>query len=207
MASRVAKIRTPFWHSDATRIDGEPTLAVQCALEEFDRHNWEAERIWGVDRLPSLISIETRLSWWQGRAMLDTAIRDNNAVMVTALVENMVKGMHQMITEAEAAGYAPLSPDIWEAPLSDGRILQIVRTFPAACYQPDDRNVLLWTIEDVARMVDQHDAINMIKDAFPGATITDVRVTVAKEGKLPQEDLTHSPISTVPRSSTPIRDR
>jgi hypothetical protein len=56
-------------------------------------------------------------------------------------------------------------------------------------------------------MVDRYDAINMIKDAFPGATITDVKATGANEGELPQEDLTHPPISTVPRSSTPIRDR
>jgi len=90
----------------AIQIDGEPPLAVQCALEEFDRHNWEAERIWGVDRLPSLVSIETRLCWWQGRAMLDTAIRDNNAIMVTALVENMVKDAFPgaTITDVKATG-------------------------------------------------------------------------------------------------------
>ena len=158
------------------RLPDESSLAVQSAVQGYDRHIWEAERTWGVDRLPSLVSDDTRQRWWTGVGMLNTAIRDNNAVMVKALVDNMIVGLQKMISEAEAAGYGPLAPDIWESALSDGRVLRLVRSFPGPSYQPDGRDVILWTLEDVARLVDKQDAINKIKEMFPGAEITDVRI-------------------------------
>ena len=108
--------------------------------------------------------------------MLNTAIRDNNAVMVSAIVDNMLVGLQQMVAEAKAAGYGPLDPDIWEAPLLDGRILRLVRSFPSSSCVPDNRDVILWTLEDVARMVEKQESINLIKQIFPGAEISDVRI-------------------------------
>jgi hypothetical protein len=178
MKSRVIKSKIAFWVADQDRLPGEPSLAVQSAIEDYDRQIWEAERIWGVDRLPSLVSDDTRQRWWTGIAMLNTAIRDNNAVMVKALVDNMIVGLQKMILEAETAGYKPLAPDIWEAPLSDGRVLQIVRNFPIGSYQPDNRNLLVWPLEDVARLIEHQEAINTVKKIFPGATITDIREKV-----------------------------
>ena len=175
MKSRVTKSKVPFWMPDQYRLPDEPSLAVQSAVQGYDRHIWEAERTWGVDRLPSLVSDDTRQRWWTGVGMLNTAIRDNNAVMVKALVDNMIVGLQKMISEAEDAGYGPLAPDIWESALSDGRVLRLVRSFPGPSYQPDGRDVILWTLEDVARLVDKQDAINKIKEMFPGAEITDVR--------------------------------
>jgi len=175
MKSRVTKSKVPFWMPDQHRLPDEPSLAVQSAVEGYDRHIWETERTWGVDRLPSLVSDDTRQRWWTGVGMLNTAIRDNNAVMVKALVDNMIVGLQKMISEAEDAGYGPLAPDIWESALSDGRVLRLVRSFPGPSYQPDSRDVILWTLEDVARLVDKQDAINKIKEMFPGAEITDVR--------------------------------
>jgi len=175
MKSRVTKSKVPFWIADQHRFTDEPSLAVQSAVEGYDRHIWETERIWGVDRLPSLVSNDTRQRWWTGVAMLDSSIRDNNAVMVSAIVDNLIIGLQKMVAEAEAAGYGPLEPDIWEAPLSDGRVLCLVRSFPSSSYRADGRDVVLWTLEDVARMIDKQESINRIKEMFPGAEITDVR--------------------------------
>lgn len=176
MKSRVTKSKVPFWMPDQNRLPDEPSMAVQSAVEGYDRHIWEVERIWGVDRLPSLVSDDTRQRWWTGVSMLNTAIRDNNVVMVSAIVDNMLVGLQQMVAEAKAAGYGPLDPDIWEAPLLDGRILRLVRSFPSSSCVPDNRDVILWTLEDVARMVEKQESINLIKQIFPGAEISDVRI-------------------------------
>ena len=174
MAPRVMKIQTPFSYSNDIRTEDEPSFEVQCAVQEFDRHVWDIERVWGVDRLPALVSSETRQKWWMGISMLNDAIRSNNASAVTALVPNMISGLNSMIKEALALGYGPQSPDVWEAPLSDGRVFQISRAFPSTSYRPDSREIIHWSLEEVARMVEKQDLINKIKDTFPGATISNV---------------------------------
>ena len=151
------------------------TRQVQSALTDFDRLVWEAERIWGVDRLPYLVSDELRQKWWGGIDRLNQAIRDNEPVMVRALVKNMIKGLAMLIAAAEQAGQLPLTPDIWETPLADGRVLRLVRGNPENSYRTDDRNVLVWSLEEVARLVGQNDVINRAKELFPGAVISAVR--------------------------------
>jgi len=169
--SRSIKFDTPFrWH-DKYRQTDEPSQAVQCALQDYHRDLWEVERIWGVDRLPALVGVGTRKKWWAAVSALYEALRANDEYRVLELVQNLQKGLTMLVEEAEAAGYGPLDLDIWEAPMSDGKILQIVRTFPADTYQPRDTEILIWTLEDVVKLIEAQTVINHVKKQFPGATI------------------------------------
>ena len=171
MKSRSIKFDTPLRYPDKYRQTDEPSQAVQCALQDYHRDLWEVERIWGVDRLPGLVGVGTRKKWWAAVAALYEAVRANDEDRVLELVQNLQKGLTKLVEEAEAAGYGPLDPDIWETPMSGGKILQIVRTFPADTFQPRDSEVLMWTLEDVAKLIEAQTVINQIKEQFPGAII------------------------------------
>jgi hypothetical protein len=149
---------------------------IQAAVWDFDRDICEAEKTWGVDRLPYLVSDTTRERWWRAVAALNDAIEAQDDEKVRSMVDNLRRGIARLIEEATAAGQKPLEPETWETPLPGGRVLRIVRTWPEHAAPVDKRpGVVTWSIEEVARVLDNLPALNAVKDTFPGAAVAAVR--------------------------------
>lgn len=162
------------------------TRALVAVDEEFRR----SEGKWGVGRLERLISHGTlaayRRGWDRYREIL-------NAGDVDGLEEHapkMVAALRYMDAEAERAGHGPLAPEAWEAPLADGSVLVVVRTTAEAHAvlaasegrlppdlavtirnQHEGRRLSVWTLAEIARLIDAHGSVAAVKDAFPGARI------------------------------------
>lgn len=162
-----------------------PTLAtdlvarkVEAAVWDFDREIKKAEADWGVDRLPYLVDAKRREAWWAGMEDLNQAIMANDPELVRQNVDNMTIGICMLIKAAEKAGEMPLVADQWETPLKDGRVLRIVRCWPEnSCRFDDARGVVVWTLEEVARIIEDKFVVNAVKEAWPGAVVTAVRNT------------------------------
>lgn len=169
----------------------EPGLAtdikrsrVQSAVWEYDRVIAETEKVWGVDRLPYLVSPETRERWWRAVDALNEAIKANDPDKVVGLVDNLVRGVRKLVDEAKARGAEPLSPDVWEGTMSTGRKFRIVRAWPEHAARYDDgQEVTTFTLEEVGRILDDHyHAVVRVKDQWPGAVVVDKpRSAIAEE--------------------------
>lgn len=176
MTRRVAKPTKPdaIWQPDLAR--DLVKSRVQSAVWDYDQATDKVEKVWGADRLPYLVSDPTRLKWWRAVDALNEAIKAADAEKTRSLVDNLIRGLDKLVDEAKAAGHMPLSPEIWETPLSDGTTLRIVRAYPEnAAHFDDGRNVRTFTIEEIARLVEGLPGITATKAHFPHAVVTKVR--------------------------------
>lgn len=182
MTTRVAKPKKPDRLFESTLASDIVRGRIQSMLWDYDRELASVEKHWGVDRLPYLVGHETRTRWWRAADALNAAVEANDADRVEALVANMRRGLVRLAEEAQANGQAPLSPDTIETPLPDGKVLRIVRTWPEHADRVEkDPHVVTWTVEEVARVVAAYSPVNAVKDAFPGATVTEARSQLSKE--------------------------
>ncbi len=155
---------------------------MQSVLWDYDHKIIEVEKVWGVDRLPYLVSDETRRKWWRAVDALNQAIHDGDADKVRRLVDNLVIGIDRLVVEAQGLGAHPLAADIWQTPLEDGRTLQIVRTWPERAYRADkDPNVVTYTLEEIGRLVASLPLLNAVKKQWPGATVEKPISPLSKE--------------------------
>ncbi len=147
---------------------------IESAIQAYHRALSAVEDVWGVDRLPYLVDADLRQRWRRGIEKLNEAVRNNETERVRRLVDNMIKGLRTMITAAQEAGHSPLGADVWEARLADGRVLRLVRGASNPQNDADGRDVVIWSLEEVARVVEANTSVNRVKQVFPGAVVTNV---------------------------------
>jgi hypothetical protein len=144
-ASRTWANETPSW------------LAGRAALDEADALAIALERRWGCGRLRLLVSTALRArfdaqAWklhqaqWHGG--LDDVVREAG---------RMTRAWRALDAAAEAAGAAPLSPEVWELVLPDGLVVAITRSRAEAHHVADDpRFVATYTLSDIADLIVRH---------------------------------------------------
>lgn len=151
---------------------------IAAAIIPTDTVAHEAERRWGVARLESLVSSATLTRWHEGWMLYSRAISTTDADAVERLAPKIAQAIRAMETEAEALGYQPLAPTAWEAPLADGRVLVVTRTFAEAhalgapSQASDGRERVVWTMEELANVLPTLEITYAAKVAFPGAKVT-----------------------------------
>lgn len=150
---------------------------MTAALSPVDQAFRESERRWGVARLETLVSQATLESYRRGWVAYRKAIEDGDVAAVEAIAPKMVAALAYMGQEAEAAGHQPLEVNRFEATLEDGRVLVIVRTMPEAHAiardKSDSRELVVYTMAEIARLIGNLEIVNAIKISFPGAEIKD----------------------------------
>ena len=186
----VNKIRTSY---DRDRL----LLALQPVDEAFRA----SESRWGVARLERLVNPTTLASYRRGWTAYRQAITDGDASAVEELGPKMIQALAFMDREATALGHQPLSVTAWEAATADGRILVVVRTQAEAralARSPDGRETLVYTMEEIARLIHTLDPVNAIKAAFPGGEAVSLSGVQMSEGRVadwatqdPLEDILH----------------
>ena len=156
---------------------------VQSAAWDFDRAVTEAEAVWGVDRLPYLVSDQTRQKWWRAINAFNEAIGRNDPDETRRIADSLIRGLDSLGFEALTVGYGPIASDVLETPLPGGRVLRIVSSWPEYAAPPDPRGdlVVTWSLEEVARMVEASSMVNKVKTQWPGARITQAVAAAATE--------------------------
>lgn len=160
---------------------------VQSALWDYDRAVTEVESRWGVDRLPYLVSSETRLKWWSAIERLNSAVEEEDSEDTRTRVAVCIRGLAAMEAEATAAGHQPIDPTWWEVAMPDGSVLRVVKEWPEGSMARHATEtgqgrpkVVVWSLDEVARLIAAYGAANVAKMVWPGATVTKVR-TVTEE--------------------------
>ncbi len=182
----------PDWHkTPGTYIAGSEVR------DDVDLIASEMEAKWGADRLRLLVGAELREKFDRQRYKFNQAIWHGTLEEVRQEGGRMVKAWQVLDRAAVEAGMAQAAPEVWEVPLRDGRVAAIVRDWrdvPKAKEQQAGRHVLVYTLDEIANLIENLPQLAVVKEAFPGAQVTRVGP--------PSRD----PLLAIPDSHAPIDD-
>lgn len=154
-------------------------IAGRSHIDGADETACEMESKWGADRLRLLVSPELREKFDRQRYLFNQAIWHGELEDVRLQSGRMVKAWMALDGAAEAAGALKLSPLVWEVALDDGRTVALVRTdHEASAVNAEGRQVVVYTLEEIARLLSAYPNIAVAKAVFPGATVTAFKRTV-----------------------------
>ena len=170
-ATNAPAVRTPAW--DQTH---GTYLAGRAALDGVEQLAIDMANKWGVGRLRLLVNDELRERFDRQRYKLAAAIQGGDLASVKEEAARMARAWHTLDCTAMDAGAQPLAPDIWEATLDDGTVLAIVREpWDAGTLRPEGRKVVVYTLDEVAKILSGYADFTRIKIQWPGAEVTVVR--------------------------------
>lgn len=160
------------------RTNGE-YIAGRAYLDGADETACQMEAKWGADRLRLLVSPELREKFDRQRYLLNQAIWHGDLEAVRRESGRMVTAWLVLDKAAAAAGKERLAPNVWELALDDGRVVALVHTdADAAAVNADGRKMVVYTLDEIGRLLSAYPDIAVAKAAFPGATVTAIRKTV-----------------------------
>lgn len=174
--------------------------ALMAAIAPVDEAFRQSELRWGVDRLPRMVCSATLESYRRGWVLWRKAIEHGDAAAAQQVGPKMIAALAFMDAEATAAGQTLLAVETWEARMEDGRVLVIVRTNAEASaiaqaanlgvdailppdlasavrHQQEGRELLVYTLGELVRILPTFDLVNQIKRTWPGATVIGGPVT------------------------------
>lgn len=160
---------------------------IRCdhALAPFDRAAREMERLWGVDRLPELVSPATAAKFGSAMAFLNDAINANDAQRCADASANCIKGLAVMDAEARALGHNPAPAEVWLYEHDGHRFGVIRETGDWTTLQDSLPGVTLYSMREIALAMASYKSalptIAAVKAAFPGAQIARVRSDLERE--------------------------
>jgi hypothetical protein len=160
----------------------EDCATLQAYFEGVDQARADAEAEWGVDRLPMLVDDELRAKFNRQKVRWSTVLQDAWASEVLSrdkldAVRSAAGGMSRayaaLADAASIAGHRPLSAEVWETRLADGRVAAVVRTDDEARHViASGRHLAVYTLAEVANIIDAlPEALQIAKTEFPGAKV------------------------------------
>ena len=154
-------------------------LAGQAHIDGADAMAIAMEARWGAGRLRLLVTAELREKFDRQRFKLNAAIWHGDLEAVRRESERMIKAWQALNGAAEATGAQNLAPEVWEVSLADGSVVALVRS-PAEAHAvvAEGRRVMVYTLNELAIMLGNYQAVTKVKVSFPGAEVTQIRRTV-----------------------------
>jgi hypothetical protein len=148
-------------------------LAGRAHLDGVDALAVEMERKWGVGRLRLLVSPELREKFDRQRLKFNLAIRQGDVGEIEAESRRMTLAWTTLDKAAE--GWPLPQYEVWEVALPSGNGVVAIVQGPDVKVPHDGRNVQVWTLEEIARVIEAFPSIGKCKEVWPGATVEVVR--------------------------------
>lgn len=154
-------------------------IAVDHALAPFDRKVRESEAVWGIDRLPSLVSPDMAGKYGRTLASLNAAIDAGDAERAADRASACIRGMEAMDREARSAGHTPPASGVVVHDLDGWRFGVLLDPDLWRIAEAEHPGLRIYTVRELGILAraaeDGHPLIASAKDAFPGAAIVDIR--------------------------------
>lgn len=153
-------------------------LAGRAATDGADKLAVDMETKWGIGRLRLLVSNEWREKFDRQRNLYAIAIDRGSVDDVKREAARMEAAWRKLDKEATAAGHHPLPPDVWEVMDGNGmQVIIIVKDLADATnVARANRACVVYSLEEVGRILAAYPEIAAVKHAFPGATVTAARM-------------------------------
>jgi hypothetical protein len=187
MAKPQAKRKSPHDAMPAARPGSAPWqksyglyIAGSEAIDDMKLVIRRMEEKWGAGALRLLVDAQLREKFDRQRYLVNQAIWLGELEELRMQTKRMIKAYEALNRAAEAAGATVKPVDQWETVLDYGEVLVVVKTADDALRVRDDgRKKVVWSLEEVANLVDSQMAIMMAKLSFPGATV------IKEDSKMP----------------------
>lgn len=130
------------------------------------------ERKWGAGRLRLIVGADLRDKFDRQRYLFNQAIHYGELEDVRLQSQRMANAWKALDRKAEEQGRAPQDPDVWDMVSEEGNIYAFARTMDdAKAYQKDGREVRVFALDEVCRILDAQSLLGATKEAFPDATL------------------------------------
>ena len=154
-------------------------ISGRAALDGVDEAAVAMERKWGCDRLRLLVDTPLREKFDRQRYSLAAAIHNGELIDVQREAGRMLLAWSALDAVAEKAGAKPIDPDVWELALPDGRVVALVHdTAEAHAVVAGNREMAVYSLDEIARMIATYPGILKAKTVWPGAKVTRVEKTI-----------------------------
>lgn len=151
-------------------------IAARAHIDGADHAALTMEQKWGAGRLRLLVSTELREKFDRQRYLFNQAIWHGDLEAIRVQSARMIAAWRALDGAAEAAGALKLDPAVWEVMLEDGRVAVIVRSYEEAHdVVRQNRAVVVFSLDEIGRMISNYPTVLAAKSVFPGATVEAVR--------------------------------
>lgn len=158
------------------RIGWQEYDAIQAVIDGVDQCAREMERKWGVGRLELLVEDDLREKFRRQLRRFNDAITERDVYKVRQAGAGMRRGWEALDGAAASAGAKQLDPEVWEIRMPDGRVAAFCKDNTEAYAATwTGRYVDVWTVDEIARIIEKFPEIALAKQTFPGVTVTNVR--------------------------------
>ena len=159
-----------FAQLDYEAVDYEICRCVQ----KIDEVSKDYEARWGVERLPELVSHQTKNKWDTQWKKLQNAIDQKNLHDVATQTMGCIRAWDFLEKEAIKNGHKQKAPDYYEARHPDSGNVYRICTNNNNASQSFEKNVYVYTMEEVVRILESSHFINKTKKLFQGAKLTSI---------------------------------
>lgn len=154
-------------------------LAGKEWIDEVDLLQIELEKKWGRDRLRLLVDVSTREKFDRQRYLYRQSLCEGHLGDVKREAERMIKALRKVDKLAQEAGKKPLDPAIWEVRLENGTVAAVIKEPDAIDRVIDDgRYVIVYTLEEIGKLISADSFVLTAKEIFPGAEIVKVNMKI-----------------------------
>jgi hypothetical protein len=160
-------------------------LLDQCAalIRTVDEQARQLNKRWGHNRLPHLVPLEwterfrsQKRKWEMACFEFSGSPNPDDLAIIRKHGEAMIRAFSKLEDLAVENGYLPTPPAHWEFELKDGTPVILVRDrADMSMIEPDGRSVQIWSLEEVATIIEKFPMIALAKDAFPGAQVVQMK--------------------------------
>jgi len=175
VAAKVKESQFPAW-----QLDPGTYIAGREEIDDLDLVAIEMERKWGADRLRTLVAKDLREKFDRQRYLTNQAIWHGDLQAVRREAKRMIAGWRALDRAAEAAGASSLSPEVWECVGQHGEVYALVRgENEARAVTASGRFVKVYTLDEIAHLLDGFPELAKAKEVFPGAMVYKAPTRVA----------------------------
>lgn len=165
---------------------------IRAMIETVDERARDCNRRWGHNRLAHLVPLDWLERFRSQKRKWETACfecagspQPEDRATVRKHGEAMLRAFDKLEEIAVAAGHLPTAPAHWEFELSNGTPVILVRDrHEMGQVDAKGRAVQIWSLEEIAGIVEKFPALIATKDAFPGAEVVQMRTDPIVVGAL-----------------------
>jgi hypothetical protein len=173
--------------------------AIDQIIRTVDAHAQEMNRRWGHNRLPHVVPIEWTERFVEQKRRWQMACFECVGSLLPADLDRvrvqgdaMLRAYAKLEELALAGGIAPAQPGVWEFELADGQRALLVRTDAEMSQVDRPRDVRVWSLEEIARIIERFPELVLAKQLFPQAEVIQLR-TDRKVRELIDDELSEFP--------------
>ena len=155
-------------------------LVGQAVIDGADHVAIECENFWGVGRLRLLVDETLRAKFDRQRYLYAQAIQTGELIDVQREAARMTLAWKTLDKTARAGGHWRKAAEVWEVTLADGTVAAIVPSLEDAhAVRAEGRKVALYTLEEIARLIDGYPGVVKAKKLWDGAAVENIRKSIA----------------------------